>query len=72
MSFQDKLQQPDTYSIWLPPVYVKENESNAYYQYLADIQGYGGSPDVFYAHLADLLMRSQQLVLDAIEGKEFD
>ena len=55
-----------------PPIYIKERERNAYYQYLADIQGYGGSPDVFYEYMADLLIRSQQLVLDAIEGREFE
>ncbi len=55
-----------------PPVYIKENERNAYYQYLADIQGYGGSPDVFYEYMAGFLIRSQQLVLDAIEGKEIE
>jgi Fic family protein len=55
-----------------PPLYIKENERGAYYQYLADIQGYGGLPDVFYEYMADLVIRSQQLVLDAIEGKDIE
>lgn len=55
-----------------PPVYIKEAERKAYYQYLADIQGYGGSPDLFYEFMADRLIRSMQLVLDAIEGKEIE
>ena len=55
-----------------PPIYIKENERSGYYQYLGDIQGYGGPPDVFYDYMADLLMRSQMIVLDFIEGKEID
>jgi len=56
----------------LPPLYIKEEELNAYYQYLADIQGYGGSPELFYEFMADRLIRSLQIVLDAIEGKEIE
>ena len=31
-----------------PPLYIKENERGPYQQYLGDIQGYGGAPDVFF------------------------
>lgn len=55
-----------------PPLYIKENERSAYYQYLGDIQGYGGEPDVFFEYMADLIIRSQGLVLNAVEGKELD
>lgn len=55
-----------------PPLYIKENERKAYYQYLADIQGYGGAPDVFYEYMTGLIIRSQQIVLDAIEGKDIE
>lgn len=55
-----------------PPIYVKENEKGPYYQYLADIQGYGGSPDLFYDFMAGLLIRSLRIVLDAIEGKDIE
>lgn len=55
-----------------PPVYIKEAERKAYYQYLADIQGYGGAPDLFYEYMADRLIRSQELVISAIEGKEIE
>ena len=34
-------------SFGYPPLYIRENERAANYQYLADIQGYGGSPNVF-------------------------
>ncbi len=55
-----------------PPVIIRLDEKTRYYQYLADIQGYGGSPDLFYGFMADLLIRSQQLVLDVIEGRPID
>ncbi len=53
-----------------PPLYVKENERGRYYQYIADIQGYGGAPDVFYELMAELVIRSQQLILAAIAGED--
>lgn len=56
----------------LPPVYIREKERSAYYQYLADIQGYGGESDVFFEYMLDLLVRSQKIVLDAIEGREIE
>lgn len=55
-----------------PPLYIKENERSGYYQYLGDIQGYGGEPDVFYDYMAGLVMRSQELVINIIEGKEIE
>jgi Fic family protein len=55
-----------------PPIYIKESEKAIYYHYLADIQGYGGNPELFYQFMAGLLIRSQQIVLDAIEGKEIE
>lgn len=55
-----------------PPIYVKEIEKGPYYQYLADIQGYGGNPDLFFDFMAGLLIRSLQIVLDAIEGREIE
>lgn len=55
-----------------PPVIVKDEDKEAYNKYLADIQGYGGSPDLFYGFMLGLLKRSQILVLDAIAGKPLD
>lgn len=55
-----------------PPVIVKVEEKNPYYQYLADIQSYGGKPDLFYEFMGSLLVRSQEIVLNAIEGKDID
>ncbi len=53
-----------------PPFWISTDERTPYYQYLADIQGYGGQPDLFYEFGADKILRSQQLVLDAIAGQD--
>lgn len=55
-----------------PPLYIKEDERSKYYQYLGDIQGYGGQPDVFFEYMADLIIRSQELVMKAIGGEELE
>lgn len=57
-------------SFGYPPFWVKTPERSIYNQYIGDIQGYGGSPDLFFDFAADQILRSQNLVLDAIEGKE--
>lgn len=59
-------------SFGYPPFWVKTNERTIYNQYIGDIQGYGGSPDLFFEFAADMILRSQQLVLDAIAGKEIE
>lgn len=53
-----------------PPIYIKQEEKDIYYQYLADIQGYGGEPDLFYDFMAGLQIRSLQIVIDAMEGRD--
>lgn len=55
-----------------PPIIIKENEKESYYQYLADIQAYGGGKDLFYNFMASKLADSQQLILDAIQGKDIE
>lgn len=55
-----------------PPIYIKAKEKEAYYRYIADVQAYGGSPDLFYEFMADRLIRSMQLILDAMEGKDIE
>ena len=55
-----------------PIFYINREETKSYYRYLADIQSYGGSEDLFYGFISDLIMRSQRLILDAIEGKEIE
>lgn len=55
-----------------PPLIIDTKEKDTYNRYLADIQSYGGEPDLLYSFLADKLLRSQQLVLDALAGKAID
>lgn len=57
-------------SFGYPPFWVKNNETYTYNQYIADIQAYIGKPDLFFAFCTDLILRSQQLILAAIEGKD--
>lgn len=57
-------------SFGYPPFWVKTDEKNTYSQYIADIQAYSGKPDLFFEFAADLILRSQQLILAAIEGKD--
>lgn len=59
-------------SFGYPPFWVKTNERSIYNQYIADIQGYGGKTDLFFDFAGGLILRSQQLVLDAIEGKDIE
>lgn len=60
-------------SIGYPPFWVKEGgEKEVYNRYLADIQSYGGSPDIFYGFLADILERSLKITLDAIQGEDIE
>ena len=59
-------------SFGYPPFWVKTNERSIYNQYIGDIQGYGGNPDLFYEFATTMILRSQQLVLDAIEGRDIE
>lgn len=60
-------------SLGYPPFWVMEGgEKDTYNRYLADVQAYGGSPDLLYTFLAGLVERSLQITLDAIEGKEIE
>ncbi len=55
-----------------PPLIIETKEKETYNRYLGDIQAYGGPPDLFYGFLADKLLRSQRLVLDALAGKSIE
>ncbi len=60
-------------SLGFPPFWVSESgEKDVYNRYLADVQSYGGSPDLLFGFMAELVARSLQIVLDALEGKEID
>lgn len=55
-----------------PPFYITDEEKEKYNRYLADIQGYGGDPDLFIEFMLGLLLRSLQLTLDVIEGRDVE
>lgn len=55
-----------------PPFYITDEEKETYNRYLADIQGYGGDPDLFVEFMLGLLLRSLQLTLDVIEGRNME
>ncbi len=57
-------------SFGFPPVILNLENKERYYSLLTDIQGYGGNPDLFYEFMGELLIRSQEMVLDAIDGKD--
>lgn len=58
-------------SLGYPPFWVSEgSEKEAYNKYLGDIQVYKGSPDLLYQFLSDLVERSLQITLSAINGKD--
>jgi Fic family protein len=53
-----------------PPIYIKDGEKDLYYRYLADVQAYGANQDMLFELMADYLIRSLEIVLNAIAGKE--
>lgn len=57
-----------------PPAIIKaeEQEKTAYNRLLAEVQVYGASPDLFNAFMAERLIRSQELVLEVLSGKDID
>ncbi len=54
----------------LPPVIIKLEEKEAYNRFLAEVQVYGASPDLFNEFMGERLMRSLELVVDALAGKD--
>ncbi|MEQ9442905.1 MAG: Fic family protein [Cyclobacteriaceae bacterium] len=59
----------------LPPVVVTDEEKQIYYRYLSDIQTHSsgrqsGDRNLFHEFMCDLVLRSLQLVQDAIAGKD--
>lgn len=55
-------------SLGYNPFWINEKDRKIYYNYISDIQGYGGSKESFYEYCAGLIERSEQLVLDAVQG----
>jgi Fic family protein len=55
-----------------PPIYIKDNEKQFYFRYLADVQGYGTDKYLLFELMSDYLIRSLKIVADAIAGKEIE
>lgn len=54
------------------PFWITKSERSIYYNFISDIQSYGGDKEAFYQYVAGLIERSEQLVLDVIDGKEIE
>jgi Fic family protein len=54
-------------SLGYAPFWINEKDRKTYYNYISDIQGYGGSKDLFFEYCAGLILRSETLVLESIE-----
>ncbi|MFO0355757.1 MAG: Fic family protein [Sphingobacteriaceae bacterium] len=59
-------------SFGYPPVIIEIENKNVYGQYLADIQGYGGGPELYHEFMCKQLIKSQELVIMAIEGVDIE
>ncbi|MCG2420087.1 Fic family protein [Aequorivita sp. F47161] len=55
-----------------PPIIITDNSKQAYYQYLADIQAYGGDKELMYFHMVGLEHRSLMLLLKAAKGEDIE
>ncbi|MBC7864404.1 MAG: Fic family protein, partial [Bacteroidia bacterium] len=55
-----------------PPIIIKTDEKEVYYRYMGDVQGYGGEQDLLFEFLCSLLIKSQELILEAIKGNDID
>ncbi len=54
-------------SMGYSPFWINEKDRKIYYNYISDIQGYGGSKELFFEYCASLILRSETLVLNAIQ-----
>lgn len=59
-------------SLGYNPFWINEKDRKIYYNYISDIQGYGGSKELFFEYCAGLIERSEQLVLNAIQNIDIE
>jgi Fic family protein len=55
-----------------PPIYIKDTEKAVYYRYLADVQAYGSDRFMLFKVMAEYLLRSLNIVSNAIDGKDIE
>ncbi|MBF4472267.1 Fic family protein [Flavobacterium sp. HJJ] len=59
-------------SLGYNPFWINEKDRKIYYNYISDIQGYGGNKELFFEYCAGLVERSEQLVLNAIQNIDIE
>ncbi len=59
-------------SFGYPPMYIKVNEKDSYGRLLADVLTYGSTHDFFYDFMTEKLIRSLNIIIDAINGKDIN
>ncbi len=57
-------------SLGYPPYIVAKKDKDRYNKLIGDIQCYGGKEDLFFEFLTELIINSQKIVIQAIEGKD--
>lgn len=55
-----------------PPFWIANQERKVYYNYIADIQCYGGRKEDLFAFLGELILRSQQMILAVQAGESIE
>ncbi|MDP5172055.1 MAG: Fic family protein [Bacteroidia bacterium] len=55
-----------------PAIIVKNEDKEAYGRYIAEIQGYGAGRELYDEFMSGLLIRSQELVLQALAGEDIE
>lgn len=56
----------------LPPIVIKDDLKERYYQLLGDIQAYNGLPDLLYAFIGERIIETQNLILKALKGDSLE
>ncbi len=59
-------------SYGFPPIYIKDDEKDLYYRNLAEVQAYGADKFTLFEVMSEYLIRSLNIILDAIAGKEIE
>lgn len=54
------------------PFWITAKEHQAYEQYIADILCYDGAKDELFSHMAQQILRSQQMIVDIQDGKSIE
>lgn len=54
------------------PVIIRVDEKDSYNRYLAEVQVYDAPTDLFDSFMAERLIRAQELVIDAIGGRDLE